>query len=159
MLRSSSVSGDGLRKQKEPRLGTDIAGTVEAVGSSVTQFEPGDEVFGACPGGFADWVCSWRQTGVEAAIIRLMGLPLPGPAITALQGLRDSRRVHAGQRLRLMVHPVAWVRLHPDCKVVRDGSHWGVQHAESGDGDTRQTTSSTTPGRFPQLSGSAMTDV
>jgi NADPH:quinone reductase-like Zn-dependent oxidoreductase len=47
-----------LRKPKDPRLGTDVAGTVEAVGSSVTEFQPGDEVFGVAPGAFAEHVCN-----------------------------------------------------------------------------------------------------
>src|SRR5512133_2462211 len=45
----------GLRKPKDPRLGADFAGQVEAVGSSVTQVQPGDEVFGGCKGGFAEY--------------------------------------------------------------------------------------------------------
>ena len=44
---------DGLRRLRDWRLGTDIAGRVEAVGEHVTQFPPGDEVFGACAGAFA----------------------------------------------------------------------------------------------------------
>jgi len=43
----------GLRKPRDPRAGRDVAGRVEAVGPSVTQFRPGDEVFGACRGAFA----------------------------------------------------------------------------------------------------------
>src|SRR6266849_5689842 len=48
----------GLLKPKDPRLGADIAGRVEAVGSTVTQFQPGDEVFGAWTGGFAEYACA-----------------------------------------------------------------------------------------------------
>src|SRR5713226_4116714 len=46
---------EGLRKPKDPRIGTDIAGQVEAVGNNVTQFKPGDQVFGVCPGCFAEY--------------------------------------------------------------------------------------------------------
>src|SRR5438034_8616077 len=49
---------EGFRKPKDPKLGVDIAGTVEAVGSSVTEFQPGDEVFGIAPGGFAEYACA-----------------------------------------------------------------------------------------------------
>src|SRR5215217_8604135 len=48
--------GLGLRKPKDPRLGVDYAGTVEAVGKNVTQFKPGDEVFGGRGGAFAEYV-------------------------------------------------------------------------------------------------------
>src|SRR5258706_12900826 len=48
----------GLRKPKDPRLGVDLAGRVEAIGKSVTQFHPGDEVFGACHGSVAQYVCT-----------------------------------------------------------------------------------------------------
>src|SRR5438270_2883315 len=47
----------GLRKPKDPRLGADFAGRVEAVGLNVTQFRPGDEVFGASTGAFAEYLC------------------------------------------------------------------------------------------------------
>src|SRR5216110_1943365 len=49
--------GVGLRKPKDTRLGVDYAGTVEAVGKNVTQFKPGDEVFGGRGGAFAEYVC------------------------------------------------------------------------------------------------------
>src|SRR4029077_8298741 len=48
--------GVGLRKPKDTRLGVDFAGTVEAVGKNVTQFKPGDEVFGGRGGAFAEYV-------------------------------------------------------------------------------------------------------
>ncbi len=51
------VMGVGLRKPKDTRLGVDYAGTVEAVGKNVTQFKPGDEVFGGRTGAFAEYVC------------------------------------------------------------------------------------------------------
>jgi len=49
------LMGGGLRKPKDPRLGTDLAGRVEAVGSNVTQFRPGDEVYGTGVGTFAEY--------------------------------------------------------------------------------------------------------
>ena len=48
----------GLRKPKDTRLGVDVAGQVEAVGRNVTQFRPGDAVFGTCKGAFAEYACA-----------------------------------------------------------------------------------------------------
>src|SRR5208283_1452781 len=48
----------GLLRPKTTQLGVDVAGQVEAVGRSVTQFQPGDEVFGACRGAFAEYACT-----------------------------------------------------------------------------------------------------
>ena len=51
--------GEGFLKPKNPKLGADIAGRVEAVGSNVNEFQPGDEVFGSIgAGGFAEYVCA-----------------------------------------------------------------------------------------------------
>ena len=51
------LMGGGLRKPKDTRLGVDYAGTVEAVGKNVTQFKPGDEVFGGRNGALAQYIC------------------------------------------------------------------------------------------------------
>ena len=91
----------GLRKPKDPRLGADLAGRVEAVGSHVTQFQPGDEVFGAGTGSFAEYASIPENTVAlkptkssfeEAAAV-------PVAAITALQGLRDKGRIQPGQKV------------------------------------------------------------
>src|SRR4029077_19644369 len=55
----------GLRKPKDTRVGVDFAGTVETVGESVTQYKPGDEVFGGSTGAFAQYLCR-RATGAVA---------------------------------------------------------------------------------------------
>ncbi len=94
--------GVGLRKPKDTRLGVDFAGTVEAVGKNVTQFKPGDEVFGGRGGAFAQYVCPRATRAValkpanvsfeEAASVNIA-------AITALQALRDKGKVQPGQKV------------------------------------------------------------
>jgi NADPH:quinone reductase-like Zn-dependent oxidoreductase len=92
----------GLRKPKEIRLGVDFAGTVEAVGSKVTRFAPGDAVFGGLDGAFAEYLVI-RETGAVAAkpanvtFEQAAGVPIAG--LTALQSLRDRARAHPGQRI------------------------------------------------------------
>ncbi|MGZ3623853.1 MAG: NAD(P)-dependent alcohol dehydrogenase, partial [Ktedonobacteraceae bacterium] len=95
----------GLLKPKHKILGAAVAGHVEAVGSNVTQFEVGDEVFGdlsACGfGAFAEYVAvpeyalapkPTRLTFEEAATV-------PVSAVTALQGLRDQGHIQPGQKV------------------------------------------------------------
>lgn len=53
--------GFGVRKPKNRIRGRDVAGTVESVGAKVTQFRPGDEVFGACEGSFAEDACAKEE--------------------------------------------------------------------------------------------------
>src|SRR5256886_1409042 len=94
--------GVGLRKPKDTRLGVDFAGTVEAVGKNVTQFKPGDEVFGGRGGAFAQYVC--RRT-VGSVALKPAGLTFEQAAsiniagITALQGVRDKGKVQPGQKV------------------------------------------------------------
>jgi NADPH:quinone reductase-like Zn-dependent oxidoreductase len=91
----------GLRKPKSGLMGTDFAGTVEAVADGVTDFRPGDEVFGARDGAFAEYVCARTRaiahkpaqvTFEEAAAVPIAGL-------TALQGLRDHGKVKPGNKV------------------------------------------------------------
>jgi NADPH:quinone reductase-like Zn-dependent oxidoreductase len=96
------VIGVGLRKPKDPRLGVDMAGQVEAVGKNVTQFKPGDEVFGGRTGAFAEYVCARADRAVAlkpANITFEQAASVPIAAITALQSLRDTGRVQAGQKV------------------------------------------------------------
>src|SRR3954468_21850848 len=94
--------GVGLRKPKDTRLGVDFAGIVEAVGKNVTQFKPGDEVFGGRDGAFAEYVCPRADRAVtlkpanitfeQAASVNIAG-------ITALQAVRDKGKVQPGQKV------------------------------------------------------------
>jgi NADPH:quinone reductase-like Zn-dependent oxidoreductase len=89
----------GLRSPKQTVPGADFAGTVEAVGSAVTDVRPGDEVFGGTPSGaFAEYVCV-RQTVVPkpANLSFEQAAAVPTAAVTALQGLRDHGRLRPGQ--------------------------------------------------------------
>jgi NADPH:quinone reductase-like Zn-dependent oxidoreductase len=84
--------GIGLRKPTDERLGVDYAGTVEAVGKNVTEFKPGDEVFGGKTGAFAEYVCVLPDRAVALKPANLtfeQAASIPIAAITALQGLRD----------------------------------------------------------------------
>lgn len=96
---------NGLFRPKQTRLGADFAGRVEAVGSSVTQFQPGDEVFGnnfgRGLGAFAEYVCVSEDvlvlkptnTSFETAAAA------PTAALTALQGLREKGQIQSGQKV------------------------------------------------------------
>lgn len=95
----------GLLKPKNQILGSDIAGQVEAVGKNVTQFKPGDEVFGDISangwGGFAEYACASENAFAlkpgnlsfeEAAAV-------PMAAVTALQGIRYAGQIQPGQKV------------------------------------------------------------
>jgi len=95
------VMARGARKSGAIRIGVDVAGEVEAIGSGVTRFQPGDAVFGVCRGAFAEYACAAEERLVakpdnvgfaEAAAV-------PVAAITALQGLRDRGRLQPGQHV------------------------------------------------------------
>jgi 2-desacetyl-2-hydroxyethyl bacteriochlorophyllide A dehydrogenase len=94
---------DGFRKPKNPMLGADIAGQVEAVGKNVTQYQPGDEVFGDCgwAGGFAEYVCVTVKNIVPkpSNITFEEAAAVPTVAFTALQGLRDNGQIQSGQKV------------------------------------------------------------
>lgn len=92
----------GLRKPKSSRLGIDFAGTVETVGRKVTQFKPGDEVFGGRSGALAEYVVARADKAVvrkPANINFEQAASVPIAAITALQGLRDTGKIQPGQKV------------------------------------------------------------
>jgi NADPH:quinone reductase-like Zn-dependent oxidoreductase len=91
----------GLRTPKHAVPGTDIAGTVESVGTDVTQLRPGDEVFGWCTGAFAEYACAAedhfipKPTNLTFEQAAAVGVS----ASTALQLLRDQGKVQPGQKV------------------------------------------------------------
>lgn len=93
--------GYGVRKPKTAVRGREVAGTVEAVGSSVTRFQPGDEVFGTCEGSFAEYVAAREdrlaRKPENLTFEQAAAIPISGG--TALQALRDAGKVKAGQRV------------------------------------------------------------
>ena len=98
------MMGLGFRAPRVRVRGMDVAGRVEAVGANVTEFQPGDRVFGTCRGSFAEYALTGRDkvalkpanlTAEQAAAVPISGC-------TALQGLRDKGMVRAGQRVLII---------------------------------------------------------
>jgi NADPH:quinone reductase-like Zn-dependent oxidoreductase len=98
------LMGAGLFKPKNPILGADIAGHVEAVGSSISGFQPGDDVYGDISaqgfGGFAEYVSVPESTLVlkPSNISFEEAAAAPMAAVVALQGLRDKGRIQPGDK-------------------------------------------------------------
>jgi NADPH:quinone reductase-like Zn-dependent oxidoreductase len=89
----------GFPRPKDYILGWDMAGRVEAVGSAVTQFQPGDAVYGAVNGAFAEYVvaAAGRLALKPANLSFEQAAAVPTAGLTALQGLRDEGKVQPGQ--------------------------------------------------------------
>jgi NADPH:quinone reductase-like Zn-dependent oxidoreductase len=90
----------GLRKPKQVSAGVDFAGTVESIGPDVTQFKPGDEVFGGTSGAFAEYVSVRQDKQIvlkPANVTFEEAAAAPVAGITALQALRDGGHVGPGQ--------------------------------------------------------------
>ncbi|WP_113704228.1 NAD(P)-dependent alcohol dehydrogenase [Nonomuraea lactucae] len=95
------VLGFGLRGPKVRVRGMDVAGRVEAVGKNVTSFKPGDEVYGACDGSFAEYARA-RQDMIAPKPSNLtfeQAAAVPVSGCSALQALRDRGRVRPGQKV------------------------------------------------------------
>jgi NADPH:quinone reductase-like Zn-dependent oxidoreductase len=96
---------NGLQKPKNTKLGADIAGRVAAIGRNVTQFQVGDEVFGALSlnelGGFAEYVCAPEELLAlkPAKLTFEQAAAVPVAAFTAVQGLRDKGQIRQGQKV------------------------------------------------------------
>jgi NADPH:quinone reductase-like Zn-dependent oxidoreductase len=95
------IVGKLMRMKDDPIRGVDLAGTVEAIGPNVTQFKPGDDVFGGAPASFAEYVLA-RE---DRLLLKPRDLPFEQAGSinvagrTALQGLRDHAQVKPGQRV------------------------------------------------------------
>jgi NADPH:quinone reductase-like Zn-dependent oxidoreductase len=92
----------GVGAPKDPRLGTDFAGTVEAVGKEVTRFKAGDEVYGVADGSFAEYVTKRADGSLSLKPSRItyeQAAAVPIAGITALQALRDKAHVQPGQKV------------------------------------------------------------
>ncbi|CAM3418653.1 NAD(P)-dependent alcohol dehydrogenase [Kibdelosporangium persicum] len=93
--------GTGLRRPRNPVKGMDVAGRVAAVGAKVTEFKPGDEVFGTCGGAFAEYTTA-RYNKITKKPPNLtfdQAAAIPGSATAALGAVRDKGEVKAGQRV------------------------------------------------------------
>src|SRR5205823_10178873 len=92
----------GLRKPKSSAMGVDVAGQVEAVGKNVTQFRPGDEVFGSRTGSLAEYVRATAKSSLApkpAGLTFEQAAAVPMAASTALQALRDKGQIKPGQKV------------------------------------------------------------
>ena len=91
----------GLRKPKNIVRGTDVAGTVEAVGSGVTRFKPGDEVFGWSNGSYAEYTAAAEDSlALKPANLTFeQAATVPMAGLVALQAIRDHGKVGPGQKV------------------------------------------------------------
>src|SRR5437667_7871269 len=90
-----------LLKMPIGRPGVDAAGEVEAVGSNVTQFKPGDEVFGSCRGAFAEYACTAASNLVMKPddVTFEQGASIFVAGLTAVQGRRDKGKIQPGSKV------------------------------------------------------------
>ncbi len=90
-----------ITKVKTLKPGRDVAGRIEAVGKNVTQFKPGDGVFGACNGAFAEYTCGKESAFAikpsDVSFEQAASVPVAG--LTALQGFRDKAQLQPGQKV------------------------------------------------------------
>jgi NADPH:quinone reductase-like Zn-dependent oxidoreductase len=93
--------GFGVRRPKNTVPGLDVAGVVEAVGSAVTRFAVGDEVFGIARGSFAEYAAAKEnKLAIKPASLSFeQTAVVPISAMTALQALRDAAAVQAEQKV------------------------------------------------------------
>jgi NADPH:quinone reductase-like Zn-dependent oxidoreductase len=93
--------GYGLRRPRTAVRGREVSGRVEAAGSAVTRFRPGDEVYGFCKGAFAEYATAREDQLLTkpAALTHEQAAAVPISGVTALQAVRDRGRVRPGHRV------------------------------------------------------------
>jgi NADPH:quinone reductase-like Zn-dependent oxidoreductase len=98
------TAGFGVRRPKAPNPGRSMAGTVECVGKEVTEFKPGDEVYGTCDGSFAEYVRAraGRLAPKPANLSFDAAAAIPVSGLAALQAVRDRAQVHPGQKVLII---------------------------------------------------------
>ncbi len=98
------LAGYGVRAPKNPVIGMDLAGVVSAVGSAVTRFRPGDEVYGIGIGTFAEYARALEKklAPKPANLTFEQAAAVPVSALTALQAVRDKAEVKAGDRVLIL---------------------------------------------------------
>ena len=98
------AAGYGLRRPKTAGLGSEIAGTVESVGTNVTAPHPGEEVFGTCAAAFAEYAVAQpgKLARMPANLTFEQAAAVPISAVTALQALRDHGRLEPGQHVLIV---------------------------------------------------------
>ena len=129
----------GLRAPKNPVPGLDVAGVVVAVGSEVTRFRPGDEVFGVSKGSFAEFAAA-RESKLARKPSNLtfeQAAAVPVSGMTALRGLTDVGRLQAGQKVLIVGHSG---RKSP-ASAARASSTWCGRSAPTTSSTTARTTS------------------
>jgi NADPH:quinone reductase-like Zn-dependent oxidoreductase len=98
------IMGFGFRRPKAPNPGRSLAGTVEAVGQNVTDFKPGDEIYGTCDGSLAEY--AHAQVGLlahkPANLSFEQAATIPVSGVTALQAIRDRAHVRSGQKVLII---------------------------------------------------------
>src|SRR2546422_2149033 len=93
--------GNGVLRPKDPSVGSDVAGRVEAVSNNVSQFKPGDEVYGVCNGAYAEYAIAKENRIALKPRNRSFEEPaaVPIAGFTALQALRNHGHIQPGQKV------------------------------------------------------------
>src|SRR5271165_6949872 len=129
------IMGFGFRRPKAPNPGRSLAGIVEAVGQNVTEFKPGDEVYGTCDGSFTEFALARAGllAGKPANLSFEQAATVPVSGVTALQHVRDRAQVKPGQKV-LIIGASGGVGTFavPDRQGLRCRGHRRLQHGQNG---------------------------